>query len=73
MELIITSCGIIMYYCAMYSLVPHIQFNTEVEENGTIAFLDTDTVRKKDGFLKVMVTIYRKATNTDQYLNFPLY
>ena len=33
-----------------------------------LAFLDTNTVRKPDGSLKI--TIYQKAIHTDQYLDF---
>ena len=50
------------------SLDPDIKFTTEGEENGELAFLDTSTVKKEDGSLKVK--IYRKPTHTDQYLQF---
>jgi len=49
-------------------LDPDIKFTTEGEENGELAFLDTSTVKKEDGSLKVK--IYRKPTHTDQYLQF---
>ena len=47
---------------------PDIKFTTEGEENNTLAFLDTCTVIKPDRTLDI--TIYRKPTHTDQYLNF---
>ena len=50
------------------SLDPDIKFTTEEEEEGGLAFLDTNTVKCEEGSLKV--TIYRKPTHTDQYLSF---
>ena len=43
-------------------LNPDIKFTTEGEEEGALAFLVTNSV-KKDGSLKV--TIYQKETHTD--------
>ena len=40
----------------------------EKEENGCLAFLDTNTVRRTDG--TISTTVYRKPTHTDQYLDF---
>ena len=50
------------------SIDPDIKFTIEKEESGSLAFLDTNTIRQSDGTLKA--TVYRKPTHTDQYLDF---
>ena len=50
------------------SIRPSIKLTTELEEGGSIPFLDTRVTRKVDG--KLDVTVYCKPTHTDRYLHF---
>ena len=45
---------------------PSIRFTMETENNNKIAFLDSLVTREPDG--KLLTSVYRKRTHTDQYL-----
>ena len=45
---------------------PSIRFTTETEKDNKLAFLDTAVLREPDGWLAT--SLYRKPTDTDQYL-----
>lgn len=46
----------------------NIKFTREEEDHGKIEFLDSDIKRCNDSHLEL--SVYRKPTHTDQYLNF---
>nr|VZI49217.1 unnamed protein product [Spirometra erinaceieuropaei] len=50
------------------SIIPDIQFTREDEEDEKLPFLDVLVMRTPDGELST--TVYRKATNTTQVLNY---
>lgn len=50
------------------NLHPAIKFTREMEDNNTIAMLDTRITRSDEGTLSF--SVYRKPTHTDQYLQF---
>ena len=52
----------------MAKIHQHIQFTSEQEKDGRIRFLDTCVSINQDGSTKI--SVYRKPTHTDQYLNF---
>ncbi|XP_078352246.1 uncharacterized protein LOC144636924 [Oculina patagonica] len=59
------------FHSHLNSINQHIKFTIEVETEGSIAFLDTKTTRQVDG--SIAVSVYRKATHTDRYLDFNSY
>ena len=50
------------------SIRPTIKFTMELEEEGSLPFLDTRITRLANGNLDI--TVYRKKTHTDRYLHF---
>ena len=57
-----------MFFHHVNNLHPQIKFTMEREENGCLPFLDTLIKRNADK--SISVSVYRKPTHTDQYLNF---
>ena len=49
------------------SVNPNIQFTKEVEQDNRLSFLDTTTTRVRD---RIQVSVYRKPTHTDKYLDY---
>ena len=64
----ITKMEVKVFLSHLNSLHPTITFTVEKEEEGKLPFLDTYLHRKNDGSLDI--SVYRKPTHTDQYLNF---
>ena len=65
---IIKRCHLDSFFEHINSLHEQIKFTVEKENNSCLPFLDTCVKRNNDG--KISVTVYRKPTHTDQYLNF---
>ena len=56
------------FHSHLNSVNANIKFTIEIASEGSIAFLDTKTTRQDDG--SITVSVYRKATHTDRYLDF---
>ena len=49
-----------------HSVNPNVQFTKEVEKDNRLSFLDTTTTRVRG---RIQVSVYRKPTHTDRYLD----
>ena len=49
------------------SVNPNIQFTKEIEQGNRLSFLDTTTTRVRG---RIQVSVYRKPTHTDKYLDY---
>ena len=56
------------FHSHLNSINTNIKFTIEIESEGSIAFLDTKTTRQDDG--SITLSVYKKATHTDRYLDF---
>lgn len=56
------------FHSHLNSINPRIKFIIEIESEGSIAFLNTNTTRQEDG--SITVSVYKKATNTDRCFDF---
>ena len=65
--LIIKRAHLEQFHEHINALHPKIQFTIEYEKDGSIPFLDTLVTRNEGN---ISVSVYRKPTHTDQYLNF---
>ena len=56
------------FHSHLNSINTNIKFTIKIESEGSIAFLDTKTTRQDD--CSITVSVYKKATHTDHYLDF---
>lgn len=56
------------FHTHLNAINPHIQFTFERECDKSLSFLDTITTRQQNGHIEV--SVYRKPTHTDKYLDF---
>ena len=56
------------FHAHLNSIEPTIKFTVEMEQEGSLPFLDTRVIRNSDGSLTT--TVFRKKTHSDRYLDF---